>query len=947
MKNTGHIILFATLLISAASSAAIRQTVVENGGPASGIDSTLTVASDSVSGSAVLDSTVKSKKARPKKPKYKHVYGKQTVEKTLPPPPDSVELARLDSIRVADSLFSLDSAALMKGSSLEAPAFSSARDSIIEVFTDGQRKIFYYGDVSVEYQGLKLTAERMEYDMNLSEVFAYGVYDSIQQAWIGKPVMTQGGKTYNMDEVRYNFTSHRSRIKNVVTEEDQALIHGERIKMMEDNRINMTGGKYTVCDCEHPHYYLQLSSATILTKPSQKTVFGPSHVVVEDVHIPLGLPFGFVPKRPDRATGLLMPTFGEESTRGFYVKDMGMYFVFGDYFDFSLTGDYFTLGSWAVDFNARYKVNYKFNGTFALNYSYDQTGERGSADFNASTNFGVKWSHQQDSKAHPGTSFSASVNFSSPSNSRYNSRSVSEALNNQVSSSISYSKNWNGKINLSVNALHSQNSRDSSYSLSIPNIAFSVSTFYPFKRKNAVGKERAYEKISFGYSTSLSNSLNFKASECGTAGFYDKMQTNMSHNFSIGLPSFNLLNYINFSPSISYSQNWYFRNYDAKYNAETDRVETTQSGIFSSFGIMQRASAGLSVSTRIYGTFNFGTYHKIQAIRHVFTPSLNISYTPPEGLPMNGYTTYKYTDSKGQEQSYQYNRYTGSQGSGSGQAASMSFSFGNNLEAKVRDYKDTTGTGSKKVKIIDQFNITGSYNFLADSMKLSNIGMNVSTNLLNKINLSGSCSFSPYAINERGVTIGKYAVTQGQGLLRLTTASISASYAISGKGEINGNEGNIAKDGSKVEGAADYYRRIYYHPITNEYIPGGWLYYTNPKVPWSVNLSGQLSYNKSYKYDQQLSQLETVNNFTATLSFSGSIKLSPKMNINFTSGYDFISKGLSTTQISATYDLHCFNISVSWVPTGLYKQYSFRIAANASALADLLQFKKSSSMWDQ
>ena len=396
---------------------------------------------------------------------------------------------RLAAIHRADSIKAADSLQMLRKSSLEAPAFTVAKDSIIEDFSDGKQMIYYYGDVSVTYGNMKLTADYMEYDLKTSTLFARGTKDTTGVIK-GMPVMEQGQKTYTMEEVRYNFETQKARITNMVTQEQDGILHGKNIKMMPDRSINMTHGKYTVCDCDEPHYYLHLTAAKVMTQPSQKTVFGPAYPVIEDVPLPIGLPFGFIPKRPDRATGILFPTFGEEQSRGFYLRDLGLYFVIGEYFDIALTGDIYTLGSWAVDLNSRYKVNYKCNGNFSLTYSNDQTGEKGSSDFFQTKNFGVRWSHSQDAKARPGTSFSASVNFSSPSNSRYNSTSVQEALQNQISSSISYSKNWNGKLNLSINALHSQNSRDSSYSFTLPNVTFSVSRFYPFKRKNRVGKER-------------------------------------------------------------------------------------------------------------------------------------------------------------------------------------------------------------------------------------------------------------------------------------------------------------------------------------------------------------------------------------------------------------------------------------------------------------------------
>lgn len=867
---------------------------------------------------------------------------------SLPPAEDSIARRR-DSLRVADSTSRADSLFLLDKSSLTRPAFSGAKDSIRQDFSNGQRKMYYWGDVEVSYENIKLKAYYMEYDMSTGTVYARGTYDSLAQEWKGQPEMTQGSQTFNMEEVRYNFNTRKARITNMITKEDDGILHGKNIKMMPDKSINITKGKYTVCDLEHPHYYLKLSSAKVVTKPSQKTVFGPAHLVVEDVDLPIGIPFGFIPKRPDRATGLLMPSFGEENARGFYLRDAGMYFVLGDYFDMSLTGDYYTLGSWAANLNSRYMVKYKFTGNLAVNYSVDQTGEKGSTDFFQSKNFGVRWSHSQDSKAHPGTSFSASVNFSSPSNSRYNSHSVSEALQNQISSSISYSKNWNGKFNLSVNALHSQNSRDSSYTFTLPNITFSVSTFYPFKIKNRVGKERFYEKFALGYNTSIQNKINFKASEFGEPGFIDKFQNGVAHNFSIKLPDFTLFKYLNVAPNVSYGMNWFFRKSEAYFDPETNSVKTEMGKQFGTFGATHNYSGSLSMSTRIYGMYNFGKYHKIQALRHVVSPSVSMSFSPEKGKAFNGWRTFNYVDTLGVQKSYDYNIYQGQINSapGKGKSATMSISLGNNLEAKVRDMKDTTGTGSKKVKILDQFNFSTGYNFLADSLKMNNVGLSMSTSIFGKLGINGNMNFDPYAINERGQRVNKYNLLETGVPLRLTNVSTSVSYSLSGKGTVKGNDGSKSSggDGGGSGNPADYYRRIYYHPLTGEYIPGGWLYYTNPNVPWSLNFNYSFSMSRSYNYANN--QLSKKDNYTQTLGVQGNIQLTPKMSVQAQSGWDFTAMKMTTTQFSFRYDLHCFNISVSWVPSGMYQSYSFLISANAAALADLLRFKKSTSYWDK
>ena len=921
----------------------------------------------------------------------------------LPSPLDSLHQlgTPLDSLRLADSLATArrDSLDLLHKSSLEQPAFSTAKDSIITDFSNGQRKIYYYGGATVTYQDMKLTADYIEYDMHTNTVFATGRKNIATGEMEGLPEMTERGQTYKMDQLRYNFDTRKARITNMITKEADGLLQGKDIKMMPDKSINLKEGVYTVCDLEHPHYYLKLSMAKVITQPSQKTVFGPAWPVVADVPVPLVLPFGFVPKKPTRATGLLMPTFGEEEARGFYFRDAGMYFVIGDYFDLSLTGSYYTLGSWAVDVNSRYKVNYKFNGTLSFSYSNDQTGEKGSTDFYQSKNFGFRWSHSQDSKAHPGTTFSASVNFSSPSNSKYNSRSVTEAQQNQISSSISYSHNWNGKLNLSVNALHNQNSRDSSYSFTLPNVTFSVTRFYPFKQKNRVGKEKFYEKISFGYSTSLQNRVNFKmrdlqdfvydangnyvteenadgkairVKEFGdslSTKIMQRMTNGMTHTFQIGLPNFTLLKYINVTPSVNYGMNWMFSKGSQELVPEMDengnpvlvtdkegneviaqKVVTDPGTAFNGFGMTHTYSGSMSMSTRIYGMFNFGKHKKVQAIRHVITPSVSVNVSPEKGTAFNGWRQQDaYYDKRGTYHAETwYNIYSlpghhnTASPPGRGKTATMSLSIGNNLEAKVRDLRDTSGTGSKKVKILDQLNINTSYNFLADSMKMQNIGISASTNLFNKLNISGNMNFDPYAIDEKGKRINVFNIKKTGVPARLTNASISASFSFNGKGATDGNDGTTG--GGSAD--ANSYQRIYYHPVTGEYIPGGYVYYMNSNAPWSINVSYSFSYSKSYSYQATTQELITNNRFTQTVNLSGNIKLTPRMSIQATSGFDIMAMRFTTTQFSASYDLHCFNIAVSWVPMGQWKSYSFRIAANASALADLLRFKKSDSYMD-
>ena len=867
-------------------------------------------------------------------------------------PPDSLaEIKDLpDSLTVTppgDSLF------VQPKGTIDRPAFSTARDSVMEDIENNI--IYYFGEVTAKYQDLELKADYMAYNTKLNVVFAKGVRDTITNEVSGRPVMTSGGKTYEMDEVYYNFVTRKAKIKNMATQQKDGKLVGENLKMMPDQSINISGGKYTVCDAEHPHYYLKMTAAKVMTEPKQRTMFGPAYVVLADVPLPfLMLPFGFVPDMPDRASGILVPTYGEEQSRGLYLRDFGYSFVIGDYLDFAITGDIYSYGSWAVRTTSRYKKRYAFDGSLAFNYSNDITGERGSPDFFQSKNFGVTWNHSQDSKARPGTSFRASVNFSSPSNSRYNSQSVNEALNNQASSSISYGKTWSG-ASLSINLLHNQNSRDSSYTFTLPNITFNVNRFYPFKRKNRVGKERFYEQISFSYGTTFQNKVAFKASEFAfNKDLLNKMQNGMQHNFQIGLPGFTLLKYLQFSPSINYGMNWYFSDQTQVYNPETDKVEIIKSDQFSKFGVTQTWSGGISMNTRIYGMFQFGKRSRLQAIRHMITPSLSFSYSPDLAKAYNGFRTLVYTDKDGVERTVEYNRFAGQLYSppGGRQNASLSFSVANNLEAKLLKKLDPMAEEPsnpkdkyEKIKLLDQFNIGGSYNFLADSMRLSNISINASTTVFGKLGINANCSLDPYAIDEQGRRINKLNILRTGVPARLTNASASLSYSINGGGQYKGNDGS--KDGQKAPGGSEGsdYARVYYHPITGEYIPGGWVYYLNPNIPWSLSFNYSYSYSRSYQYVNE--QLQTSHNHIQTLGISGQVRLTKAMNFNINTGFDLTKMKLSTTQISATYDLHCFAISVSWVPTGQWESWSFRIAAKASALSDLLQFKKSASYWDK
>lgn len=866
---------------------------------------------------------------------------------TLPVKRDGLK-AQTDTLAKKVTVTPEDS--LKKRGTLLHPAFSKAKDSVREVFSDGKRMVYYWGDVTVKYGNLELKAAYMEYDLNSKSLFASGIKDTAGVIQ-GKPEMTEGREKYTMDTVRYNFNTRKSIIINMLTQESEGFLYGDKLKKMPDNSINISGGKYTTCDHDHPHFYLKLTNAKVINKPNKVTVFGPAYLVVEDVPTPFALPFGFVPDRVTRASGLLIPTFNEEAARGFALKGLGYYFVFGDHLDLTLTTDIYSLGSWNLLMTSRYKKRYKYDGSFNINYSVNQVGEKGSPDFNQSKDFSVRWSHSMDSKARPGTSFRASVNFATPMNDRYNSYDIQQSLQNQISSSISYGKTFS-IFSLSANMLHSQNSLDSSYAFTVPNITLSMNSIYPFRKKEAAGKKRFYEEISFRYNTTLDNKVNFKSKDFGQPDFLSKFRSGMQHSFSIGLPPFNLLKYLQFSPSVSYGMNWFFQKNEKSYNSETNLVESNIGNIFSHFGVTQDFSASLSANTTIYGMFNFSPRSKIRAIRHMVKPSFSISYRPEQGTPSNGYRVLNYIDANGVQHQTEYNIYDGMLFGypSKGRSVSMSFSIGNNLEAKIVSDKDTTDGGLKKIKLIDNLSLGGSYNFLADSMKLSNISVSMSTTIFGSLAFNANANLDPYAIDENGKRYNKLNF-QAEGwskLARMTNASMSLSYQFTGTGERKGAGMGLPEKppGRGAPGKNDSeYVRIYNHPVTGEYIPGGWVYYLDPKNPWSVNLNYNYSYSQSYQ--NVGGKLNKINNHMQTLGVSAQIRLGKDLNVNLNTGVDLMKMALTTTQLSATYDLHCFLISVSWVPSGMWESWSFRINAKASALADLLKFKKSASYWDR
>jgi hypothetical protein len=839
----------------------------------------------------------------------------------------------------------MDSSQMTKKGAFQDPISYSAKDSLCYIFLDSDTTIHMYGEANVKSLSMEITAGYIEGSKKDGEIFGQGYADStgsLQE----KPVFKDGSEQFEMETLKYNFLSRKARIININTHQGDGLLYGDVSKRMPDNSTFIRGAKYTTCDAPNPHFYIRMTRGKIVDKPSRYIYFGPSFLVIEDVPFPLIIPFGFFPQQSGRSSGIRMPSYGEEVARGFFLRNLGYYFAIGEHMDLDLSGDYYTLGSWALRSASRYTKRYKFDGSFNMQYAFNTTGEKGSADYSSATTFSVQWSHRQSPKARPGTNFSANVNFSSANNNLYNNNAAHnpyQNINNTISSSISYSRAWQGSpFNLSVNANHSQNMRDSTYSVTFPNLTLSMSRIYPFAKKERVGKKALYEDISLTYGAAFDNKVAFKSTELSQPGFAKKINNGLNHNLNIGLPNVPILKYINLSPTIRYGTKWYFKSIEKHWDSISRRVITDTADAFSKFGMVHEYGFSASLNTQIYGLVKFGKGSRIEAIRHVMKPSVSFSYNPDLRKRFNGYRTVQ-RDTLGNMEEYnifqgQPYGYPTQQKSGS-----ITFSLGNNLEMKVRNDKDTTG--AKKVALLNTFDISASYNLLADSMNLSNISFSGTTNLPGQTSLTFRFTLDPYSINERGTRINKFHWTEKKGLNigRLTDFSLSFGYSFSGgkgtdkKTDRQANDGRDKNQGEEQHDDHDHGE----HDRSNAFNP---FVYEPFAVPWSVSFNYSYTYNKRYNYTG--GRLFTNHNHMQTLGFNGSVTPTKNWDIRINSGFDFKTMGLTTTQISIARQLHCFDFSFNWTPLGRYQSWSFKIGIRSSMLSDVLKYDKQSSYFD-
>ncbi len=883
---------------------------------------------------------------------------------------DSAYLSKLDSIkknfdveRVGnskaaqwnDSIAQVqDSINKRKKNSLDAPVSYEAKDSV--VFFMGTSHAYLYGDGKVNYDNIELTAEEITMSMDSSLVHATGALDSVGVLF-GKPVFKQGSDEYVSETMSYNFDTKKGFITNVDTEQNEGFLQSAESKKGQDNELYLRHGRYTTCDAKHPHFYIALSRAKVRT--GESVFSGPAWLVVEDVPLPLALPFAYFPFTDSYSSGIIMPTYGDESTRGFYLRDGGYYFAINDNVDLRLTGEIFTKGSWGVSAQSTYKKRYKYSGNFYFNYQVTKEGEKNMPDYSEVKNFKIQWSHRQDPKSSPNSSFSASVNFATQSyeknnlSSLYNPTSYSQSTR---TSSVSYSHTF-PKIGLSLSSSFniSQNMRDSTLALTLPNLSISLSRFYPFKRKHKVGKDRWYEKIAMNYTGSLSNSISTKEDQLMKSNIIKDWRNGMKHNIPISA-SFSLFKYINVTPSFNYTERWYTNKVNQSYDEHTRSV--VRDTIYG-FNRVYNYNMSLSLNTKLYGFYKpskavFGD--KIEMVRHVFTPTVSLSYAPDFSASRYGYySTYTRTDADGNVSVVEYSPYAGSlYGVPSrGKTGSVSFDMSNNVEMKIKSDKDTTGI--KKISIIDELGASLSYNMAAKRQPWSNL----STRLRLKwgkttFNMNAVFNTYAYEFDDKGNVVvgdrtewsyGRFGRFQGMSKNLSYTFNNKSWQTISAKlRKLFGGEDEEVDEEDDDENIDDDDSETVDNKKDSKSKKGqldadGYMPFS---MPWSFSVSYGVTMAEDRGAKINVESMRYPYKFTHSLNFSGNLQLTNKWNVNFSSGYDFTNHGITMTTVNIDRDLHCFNINCGLV-FGVFTSYHISLRANASTLTDALKYDKRSS----
>lgn len=833
---------------------------------------------------------------------------------------------------------------------LDAPVIYEASDSI--VFTKGGYA-HLYGEGKVNYQNIELTSAIISMNMDSSTVYARGVADTTGVE-SGTPVFKDGETPYESKTMRYNFKTKKGFINNIVTQQGEGYVTSKKAKKGANDEIYMGEGMYTTCDNpDHPHFYLKMSMAKV--RPKKNVVFGPAQLVVEDVPLPIAVPFGFFPFNSSYSSGFIMPTYGDEMNRGFYLRDGGYYFAISDKMDLKVLGEIFTKGSWGLSAASNYNKRYKYSGSFNASYLVTKTGEKNMPDYSVSKDFRIQWSHRQDAKANPNSSFSASVNFATSS---YDRSSLSSLYNpqqyaqNTKASSVSYSRNF-PEIGLNISGAFNitQNTRDSSLSMTLPDVNISLNRIYPFKRKKSAGDERWYEKISLQYTGSITNSISTKDNLLFKTPL-TQWRNGMQHKIPVSA-TFNLFKYINIVPSFNYTERWYLSKVKQSYDPSPASSDHVRRDTINGFNRVYDYNLSLQLNTKLYGMYKplFMKSKEIQ-IRHVFTPTVSYTYTPDFGKARYGYyDTYTYTDEDGEVRTVEYSPYDGAVYGvpGKNMSQNISFSVDNNLEMKMKSDKDTTGY--KKISLIDQLGASLSYDVA--NKRWSDLSMNLRLKLTKSYTFNMNASFATYAyqFDENGnVVVGDRTEWSYGRFGRFQGYSGSFSYTLNndtfkklfGKKDETEDKNKKKKEDSEDEeedteesesqNNNSNMRKTEKASVDSD----GYLAF---KFPWSISLSYSYSIREDRTKNINIKKMRYPYSLTHSLNVSGNFKIGSRWNMTYATGYDFTTKEMSMTTLNITRDLHCFNMSCGLV-FGPFTSYNFSIRANSSMLTDALK-------WDQ
>ena len=860
---------------------------------------------------------------------------------------DSIVKAEGDSAAAVVPLRSDTSRFVRERVDLDHVVEFNAKDSII-LF--GRNHAVMYGGSKILYGDIDMSASQISMDMDSSQVQAIGVPDSVGEL-VGNPVFKDASGEYESRVMKYNFKTKRGYITDIVTEQGEGYLTGGITKKTEDDYYYIKDGRYTTCDDhEHPHFYFQLTKAKV--KPKQNVVTGPAYMVLEDLPLPIAVPFGYFPFSEKYQSGILVPTFGEDYNRGFYLRNGGYYLALGQHADLAITGEIYTRGSWGLSAQSSYSRRYKYSGSFSVNYLTTITGLKGDPDYNKMHNFQVLWSHSQNQKANPYLNFSASVNFATTGYSRnsLNTYYTNAFTENTKSSTVNLTyKIPNSKWTISTNANISQRTADSTITVSFPNITINMAQTAPFKRKRSVGDEKWYEKIKISYNGKFQNSLTAKQDEFLHKSLVKDWRNGMSHTMPVQA-TFNVMKYFNVTPSITMNDRMYTSKIRQQWDPNSSAVvRDTTYGFYNIFDF----NFAVTLSTKVYGFFKPMKFlgklsEKLQMVRHVMTPSISFSATPDFGDPFWGYYgNYDKVLSDGRIEPvrYSYFQHALYGNAPSGKSGTISFNIANNLEAKVKS--ETDSTGYKKISLIENFTLTQSCNLAADSMKWSNLNTSIMLRLTKgfNLNLSATWDVYKYALNESGapVRINKLRLFNGGGWGRLSSTGTSFSYTFNNdtfkrkrdkdktKDEKNKPQGDVNRDGINKENDEEGTG-----PTTDlELID----VYAKWDCPWNLTVNYSLSYGYgTFNYDK----LEYNGKFTQNLSFNASIRPTKNWSLTASASYNFDTHKIAYMNCSISRQMHCFEMSASFVPVGPYKSYNFHIAVKSSILQDVKYDKHSS-----